>query len=231
MRQRLQRTRLRRRRLRRSRTRKAQKGGATAAWPAGAAAFVINLNKRADRLQEFQAEMTNLGSPPVERFAAVERSPGILGCGLSHLAVLKEAKRRQLPAVCIFEDDFEVTVPATEFWKRLRSFFEGARPWDVLMLAHNTTKSEPAGDALVKIIESQTASAYFVNAPFYDKLIGLYEEAMPQLEQTGQHWVYANDQCWKRLQPTANWFAFKPPLGKQRRSHSNTSGKLADYGV
>ena len=57
------------------------------------------------------------------------------------------------------------------------------------------------------------------------------DQAMPLLEATGCHWIYANDQVWKKLQPAANWFAFKDRLGRQRPSYSDNSEAFMDHGV
>lgn len=193
--------------------------------------YYINLERRTDRRKEMEAELQKLGITDAKRFNAIERQPGIVGCGYSHLAVLKEAKARGLPSVLILEDDFESVVPPEVFWDTLRRFSESGEPYDVLMLAYYAPHTSPKDNLVVKVLEAQTASAYVVHCDFYDKLIELYEWAMPELVRTGEHWTYANDQVWKRLQPAARWYAFQPRLGKQRASWSDTAGKFHDYGI
>ena len=192
--------------------------------------FVINLDRRADRIDEFEAEMRAI-ELPFERFSAIERKPGILGCGMSHLAVLKEARARGLKNVLIFEDDFTCLVPKEDFWRMITLFFESEMDYDVLMLSYNTQQVTGLTPTLWKVLEAQTASGYLVNASMYDRLIALYEEAMPRLGATGQHWIYANDQIWKRLQPVSNWFAFRVRVGRQRPSYSDNSEAFMDHGV
>jgi len=193
-------------------------------------AFYINLDRRKDRREEFTREAAALGFP-VERFPAIERSPGILGCGLSHLAVLKLAKERQLPAVLIFEDDFELLVSPEEFKNQLTAAIAEEGSWDVLMLSYHLNASAPHSDRLLKVLDGQTASGYIVHSRFYDTLISLYESAMTSLEKTGRHWDYANDQVWKQLQPKAAWYAFKTRLGRQRASFSDNTGTFMNYGI
>ena len=91
------------------------------------------------------------------------------------------------------------------------------------MLSYNIIKSEPSEKYpfLHKVLEVQTASGYIINEKMYNKLIELYEWAMPLLESTKQHWIYANDQIWKKLQPSANWYLFTTRIGKQRPSYSD----------
>ena len=166
-----------------------------------------------------------------ERFAGIAATPGIVGCGLSHLAVLRLARDRGLKNVLILEDDFQFVVSKEQFWTRVGDFFERGIPYDVLMLSYSIQASQPIDDLIMRIEEADTASAYIVNACFYDALIELYEEAMPQLAATGKHWIWANDQIWKRLQPTSRWFATTLRLGKQRASYSDNSLQYMDRGV
>ena len=194
----------------------------------------INLDRRTDRRAEMEAELGRLGLS-ARRFSAVAKRPGIVGCGYSHLAVLKEAREKGLQSILILEDDFEAVVPPAEFHEALQTFFSSAEAedFDVLMLAYYaphvaTVKGNPL---VVKVLEAQTASAYVVHQRFYDTLIELYEWAIPELEKTGHHWDFANDQVWKRLQPTAKWYAFAERLGKQRASYSDTAEQFHDYGV
>jgi glycosyl transferase family 25 len=190
--------------------------------------YVINLDRRPDRLDEFTVEMEKIGLP-FKRFAAIDRKSGILGCGLSHLAVLKEARDLGLKNVLIFEDDFSFAVGKEEFWEKMADL--SGTEFDVCMLGYALQHYRAHNTLLVKVLEAQTASAYIVNQCFYDTLIALYEEAMPLLEKTGRHWDYANDQVWKRLQPGANWFAFKERMGWQRASWSDNSNSFTDYRI
>jgi hypothetical protein len=144
------------------------------------------------------------------------------------LAVLKEARARQYESVLIFEDDFQFLVEPDTFWNLMESL-KGVS-YDVIMLGYNIQHSQPHSDLLLRVKEAQTASAYLVHSRMYDRLINLYEYAMPQLEQTGQHWIYANDQVWKGLQQISDWFATKVRTGIQRPSYSDTGEKFTDNG-
>ena len=163
-----------------------------------------------------------------ERFGATKRQPGIVGCGYSHLAVLKEARARGYESVLIFEDDFQFLVSPDVFWATMESL-KGCS-YDVIMLGYNLQHSEQYSDVLLRVTEAQTASGYLVHSRMYDRLINLYEHAFPELERTGQHWIYANDQVWKSLQQTSEWFATKVRIGLQRPSYSDTGEKFTDNG-
>lgn len=194
--------------------------------------FYINLEYRTDRRFEFENEMLKMNLK-AERFNAIKCSLGIAGCGYSHLAVLKLAKERGYKNVLIFEDDFAFLVDKETFEKELETFFKEIKEFDVCMLSYSLVKSEPVTNisCVNKVIEAQTASGYIVNSRFYDSLIKLYEEAIPILERTNAHWIYANDQIWKRLQPASAWYALKTRIGKQRPGYSDNSMSFHDHGM
>jgi glycosyl transferase family 25 len=194
--------------------------------------FYINLDKRMDRRQEIEQELKQFNLfDKSERFQAFYTpDQGILGCTQSHLAVIKLAKERKYPQVLILEDDFYFTITKDEFENELNQFFNNNIEFDVCMISYHLQQSQPTRYTFIqKVIEGQTASGYIVHNSFYDKIIDLYEEAIPLLQQTGEHWNYANDQVWKRLQPNANWYALTTRCGRQRPGFSDNSGKYQEY--
>jgi GR25 family glycosyltransferase involved in LPS biosynthesis len=194
--------------------------------------FYINLNKRTDRRLEIENELNNFGLS-FERFEAIETSDfGIYGCGLSHLGVLKISKERGYKNVLILEDDFTFLVSKEEFENNLTKFFESEINYDVCKLAYNLHEfQEINNETLGKIVYSATASAYIVNNHYFEKLINLYEWALPLLNSTKCHWIYANDQIWKDYQKQDNWYYFKIRIGKQRPSYSDNGQSFTDYNV
>lgn len=190
----------------------------------------INLDKRTDRLEIICDEFKKFNlEDKVERFPAIYHQ-GAVGCAKSHLAVLKLAKERKYKNVLILEDDFYFVVSKEEFESNLKLFFENVKEYDVCLFSYNLNKTESCKfPFLLKLLDCQTASGYLVNQHYYDTLINLYEKAIPLLESTGQHWIYANDQIWKQLQPIDNWYCFTTRLGKQRAGFSDNSQTYVDY--
>ena len=214
--------------------------------------FYINLEHRTDRRQEIEGELNNFNIP-YERFNAYSTLDiGIVGCTKSHLEVLKEAKKRKYKNILIFEDDFKFIVSKEEFEKNIIMLYEtklncanngnngnnvnnssiNSINFDICMLSYNLIKSKSNIEIpfLIKVLEVQTASGYIVNETIYDRLIDLYEYALPLLESTQQHWNYANDQIWKHLQPNSNWYCFTQRLGIQRPSYSDNGKSFCDLG-
>jgi GR25 family glycosyltransferase involved in LPS biosynthesis len=185
--------------------------------------YYINLDKRLDRKCEIELELDRMGLH-AERYAAIYTPhSGIVGCGYSHLNVLKMARDLGVRNVLILEDDFEFVVEKDIFERELSQFFESEIEYDVLMISYIVQKGEEVeGYPFIrKVIDGQTASGYIVNRHYLDTLIRLYEWAIPLLEQTNEHWKYANDLVWKRLQPNDNWYYTTNKLGKQRSGYSD----------
>jgi len=187
--------------------------------------FYINLDKREDRRKEIEEELSKYELVG-ERYSAIYTPhSGIVGCGYSHLNVLKLAKERGYKNVLILEDDFEFVVSKEELEESLTEFFENTPKYDVCLLSYIVQKSEeiPGNTLIRKIIDGQTASGYIVNADYLDVLIELYEWAIPALERTNEHWNYANDMVWRDLQKRDRWIAFSERLGKQMEGYSDNS--------
>ena len=190
--------------------------------------FYINLDHRKDRRNQIESELNKMNLK-YNRFNAIKHKIGIIGCGLSHLNLLKEAKKRNLKNILIFEDDFQFIVDKKTFWEKMNNFFNKNIDYDVLLIGYNMKNSEPYDDELLKVLNSQTTSAYLVNNKFYDTLIENWEEGNKLLEETNDREKYSLDIYWKRLQPNNNWYAFKQRLGIQRESYSDIEKTNVKY--
>lgn len=194
--------------------------------------FYINLDKREDRKEEIEEELKNYDLfNNSERIQAIPTpGQGILGCTMSHMNAIKLAKERNYTNVLILEDDFQFTIPKEEFENQLTTFFSENIEYNVCMISYNIQRSQPTiYPFLTKVLEAQTASGYIVHNSFYDKIIELYEWAIPLLHETKQHWNYANDQCWKSLQPESEWFCLTKRCGRQRPGYSDNSENYEDH--
>lgn len=194
--------------------------------------FYINMDKRGDRRELIEKELEKYDLMHIaERFVGIPFEPGIVGCGKSHLAVMKLAKERGYKNVLILEDDFTFLVDKNTLEEKLCTFFEEVNRFDVCMFCCNVVRQNDCIEYpyLKRLVEASNASAYLINGHYLDTLIALYEEALPLLEQTGQHWIYANDQVWKRLQLNDIWYCFSPRLGKQLSGYSDNAQRFMDY--
>ena len=194
----------------------------------------INLDRRPDRRQDMEEELTRIGVPIEKRvrLSAVEQSPGWIGCSKSHQQVLRMAKDSGWANVLVLEDDFMSIVPSEELNNELRTFLESGTEYDVAFLSYNLHQEEPWNEQMGKTRNCQTASGYLVHSRFYDSLLQNLTEAVALSEKyPSHHWLYANDQYWKKLQETHIWLFFRKRLGKQRPGFSDLGGCLVDRGL
>lgn len=194
--------------------------------------FYINMDKRQDRRVDIENDLKKYDLN-AERFVGIPHEEGIVGCSKSHLEVIKLAKHRGYKNVLILEDDFTFVVSKEVFELSLNSFFNDVKSFDICMLCCNMVKKidiKPYS-YLDRIIECSNACAYIINSHYYDKIIHLYEWAIPLLEETKQHWIYANDQVWKKYQKTDIWYCFNPRLGKQKSGYSDNAKAYVDYDI
>jgi glycosyl transferase family 25 len=195
----------------------------------------INLDKREDRRKEIEKEFYEMDLL-CERFAGIVHPiSGNIGCGLSHLAVLKLAKERNYKNILIVEDDFTFKVDKEFLEHQLSLFFDSKMKYDVLMLAYNT-KDEYKTDihnmpSFKRLSFAHTGSCYLVNQHYYDKLIDLFELSIPKLIETGHHWLYAIDAAWKELQEIDMWILSAPEIGIQRAGYSDNTERWENYGA
>ena len=197
--------------------------------------FYINLDHRTDRKEEIERELTRFDLK-FERFPAIPHKIGGVGCGTSHLEVIKLAKQRGYRNVLIFEDDIEFIVDKETFDKNMQALFDEkmlTAYYDVCFLAYNVTSYEPMTPYpfVQRVWESQTASAYLISDHFFDTLINLYSYSINMFERRDEHWTYSIYQSWKQIQPHTFWICFTDRMGKQRASMSDNTCVFTDYGV
>lgn len=186
----------------------------------------INLDHRTDRRAQIESQLLQYGLTDFERFSAVHNPLNGIGCSQSHLAVLRLAQERGYKNILILEDDFIFQVSKEDLERQIDSLFREIPDFDVCMFAYNLISGEidPLHSYLLHNVDAQTTSGYLVNQSMFSELIELYKWSTPILEYTGQHWIYACDQIWKRYQKSRKWYCFHPRLGKQ-------SDGVSDNGV
>lgn len=193
--------------------------------------YYINLDSRKDRKEKFLSQAEKyLKNFDVERFPAIQHNPGFIGCAMSHLAVLKDARDKGYRNIIVFEDDFEFIVPKNLFHKNLQKLFLEEIDFDVVFLSYNTRHIKRFNSFLSNAKNIQTASGYLVNGKYLPTLIQTLEDGLQKLIETKDESLYANDQCWKPLQ-NKRWFVFSPRIGIQGASHSDIRKRFVNYKV
>jgi len=190
--------------------------------------YYINLEERKDRNKNAINELSKLGVHP-NRFNAIKTDIGIVGCGLSHFRVIQEAKKKDLPYVCIFEDDVVIKNPDLLIRKVNKLINKN---FDVLLLGGNNFKpyedrDEYNGD-YIKVSRCYTNTAYIVKNHYYDTILENLNEGIVKLCQTNNR-NYSLDAYSHILQRRDNWFLITPICIYQKEGYSDIENKNVNY--
>jgi hypothetical protein len=198
-------------------------------------AVYINLDHREDRRQ-LMNKFKNEGHIPDEKFvrySAVSNSNGIIGCALSHIGVLKMAKKHEWKSVLILEDDLE-WIDFNVGYAHLEETI-AQEPWDVCLLTGiYRCFNYP------KLTAGVHTNAYIVKHHYYDTLIDNMEAGLRKkltivkppvwnvfkmksyLEMYDKVYAHAFniDVYWIKLQQRDKWIAANP-ICHQVQSYSD----------
>ena len=180
--------------------------------------FVINLDKRRDRLDDISIPFN------WQRFSAIPTTPGYIGCLKSHQTVLQKALDLQLNEVLIFEDDVDLCENFEMQFKEIMDKLPSN--WDLLYLGgHNkgTIKEYTTG---LNIAENVVCMhAYIVNGKFI-------KTALEALHSKDNNQTKPNDyKCDVLLADylsKGNCFICSPPLAWQKAGYSDIERNVTD---
>lgn len=197
--------------------------------------YYINLKHRKDRKENLlkQLKMINYPNDKIVRIDAIKKDNGAIGCGLSHIKVLKIALKEHdiNDYITILEDDFE--------WKKSNAYdvimnaISSDTDWNVILLACNG-KVNKYNKKLLKVGSCSTTSGYIIKIKYIPELLKIWEKDMNSLLNDSKinrgFESRAIDQSWKKLQKD-KWYTTNPIIGKQMASYSDIEQKQVDYGV
>lgn len=194
--------------------------------------FYINLEHRTDRKAHIESQLKTMNLNTFERFNAIRLKDGRIGCSMSHLKCLQLAKERNYDHVLICEDDTTFLNP-TLFTNKLNSFFQSKRvkDWDVILFAgNNVPPYKVIDDTCIQVNRCQTTTCYLVNGHYLDTLIANIREGMQLLmRDPNNHFHYAIDKYWLKLQQQNRWFLIIPPTIIQREDYSDIEKSVTNY--
>ena len=192
----------------------------------------INLEHRKDRLKHVQQELAKLSIPNNGvRFNAVKTANGAVGCTISHIKCLEQAKEQGLPHVFICEDDICFKDPKLLLHNAARFHAVFADAWDVLIVGgNNLPPYKQFGDFCAQISNCQTTTGYIVKQHYYDTLIANFREGLAQLmANPANKRDFAIDMYWKRLQAIDRWYIVLPLTVHQLEGYSDIEERDTNY--
>jgi len=192
-------------------------------------AFYINLETRPDRKSHVEQQLRLIGIK-AERFNAIKLKNGALGCSLSHLAILENAKKNNYEHVLIVEDDILFTKPLI-FQFQFNKFLSNHNEFDVVLIAgNNLPPYEKIDETCIKVSQCQTTTGYLVQNHYFDTLIANFREGIQRLMlEPEKHHLYAIDKYWFHLQALHKWYLITPLTVVQREDYSDIEKRPTNY--
>lgn len=174
--------------------------------------YVVNLDRRPDRMAEFEAEIKRCEWPlkkPI-RFSAIDAqkvpSPigwssggGAWGCMQSHRHILENAIMNGSDSVLILEDD---AVFVEDFARKLFNFLRSVpRPWDKIMLGgqlFGNSRVTQVNEHVRQVVNCQRTHAYAVRGEFMKALYRKWHSSYGHCD----HIMGPFQEGWKVYAPT-----------------------------
>src|SRR5689334_902750 len=188
----------------------------------------INLDRRLERWRQMQDKFYQHGIHSVRRFAAVDGealkipanwpgTPGAYGCLLSHLEIVREARRLKLSSIRIFEDDVvfddQIKQKFSEYVRQLPA------DWDMLFFgALHKDELIKVSDHIGRITQSNSTYACVLRDTIFDAFI--------ELNSRGDEVLDVNSLV---LQQQFNCYCFMPHLAWVEVAYSDAQQKPVDH--
>jgi len=170
--------------------------------------FVINLDKRKDRLEKISKMLQGYNW---ERIKAIETERGYFGCVQSHIKCLEKAIVDDLPEVIIMEDD-HMFVNESEF--------KYPTECDVCLLTGKNIKGEFINENFMKISSARHTDCYLVKRHYYETMIECFNESLLKLHKKYKHQYYI-DVYWDKYMSKDNFICLRKLIGCQREDFSD----------
>ncbi len=191
--------------------------------------YYINLNHRKDRKEYIEKHLNQLNWK-YKRFNALQLNNGAIGCSMSHLKILQDAKAEDLEYVVIVEDDFKC-LNIKEMNEKLTKIMSENNDFDVLLLGGNIIPPyNVISEHAIQVSHSQTTIGYMVKKHYYDILISNIKEGIELLmKNPTKKFKYAIDMYWIQLQKRHKWYIVFPLMVTQLEGYSDIEEKLTNY--
>jgi GR25 family glycosyltransferase involved in LPS biosynthesis len=195
--------------------------------------FLVNLDKRVDRLENFQNQVDRYDLGEYKRVSAVDGTtinvskytnklrPGELGLLLTNLSIIKEAKQNKYETILIVEDDCNFS----EEIKKIDEYFSVLpSDWDMLYMGgnHNTHMRVPPP---IKINEKVCK----LHSTYSTHFVGIKNTLYEHIESIVSKYQEPLDLTYVKLQKIFNVYSFYPAIANQIVDYSDIQNNITDY--
>ena len=190
----------------------------------------INLDSRPDRKTHIETQLSSVGLTTYKRFKAIKTTSGAIGCTMSHLKCLTDAREQQLSHLLICEDDTTFLKPNL-FKTQLNAFLQKKHPWDVVLLAgNNVIPYQHVDETCIKVSHCQTTTCYLVKGHYFTTLIENITTGLHLLMRNPRNrFFYAIDKYWLQLQKRDKWYLITPLTVIQQEGYSDIEKRVVNY--
>ena len=201
--------------------------------------YIINLDARSDRLQQFLDNKSKLGYVDYifHRVPAIlDLDFGGLGCAKSHVMALIDFIVNSKEEFCaIVEDDFRFRFDS-EFFESEFIKLNKIEKFKVWLLAGTKVIRLNNYPNVSEIFESQSCAGYLIRRSYVKEILKVFIDSVDLMEKNRSS-SYRNiiydrfsiDQIWKSLQRQGGWYANIPMIGYQEESYSDIEGHFVNY--
>lgn len=192
--------------------------------------LVLNLDDRADRLRSFTEGARRLGLHAA-RFPAIQDEVGIIGCTLSHIAMLRTMITEGWQAVMICEDDAVFRVSRDKLDVLVDAFLDDDGAEVACLAYHLQCAPAPRSLLYFRARNTRTTACYLVKRSIVADLLAVLEEGVPELRRGGDRMIYGVDMIWKRLQGQRVFLVPTVRAVVQADGWSDIENRHVSYGV
>ncbi|HVI43861.1 MAG TPA: glycosyltransferase family 25 protein [Chitinophaga sp.] len=202
--------------------------------------YCINIPSREDRWEESQEEFLKHGIDNVTKVEGITGIPtglqhhetmglnqrdinfqkkiaGTVGCLLSHLKIIKEAKAQHLSKILILEDDVQFSPQMQETFARIYNQIPLA--WTLLYLGGNELSgAKQVSSNIIQVSHMLMTHAVAIHCSIYDDLIQMLEEC-----------AYPVDVYYTMIQKKHACYSIYPYIAWQRASWSDIEQRFRIY--
>lgn len=180
--------------------------------------YLINLDRRKDRLESATAQLNSLGIE-YERVSAVDsiekNIPPTQACTMSHLMVIKDAKKRGFNNIVIFEDD---VVFVDDFTEKFNVAIQSVpSTWEMLYIGGVNFDYKKINMHVVSSNGTHATHAYAIKGQVFDKILNTVKEED------------VVDVSYAKMHKDMETYSIKPSLCTQSPGVSDIDNCYVDY--
>lgn len=145
--------------------------------------YAINLERRLDRKQNILHQFKDFDFCNIKFFKAIEHEVPYVGCGLSHLSLIKFAKDNDMDYIIVVEDDIlfnewvgkkelnEILTTLTKNWSKYEIFNGSPTFWNKRENINEIKKTKSPISKFSFVSDAQTAIFMIYTRNSYDKIL------------------------------------------------------------